>query len=103
MAAIAAAVARFLSACDMGETGVAGAGCAWWSADSGVAEGNGGVAEMFCPDGANADEPHLSAGWSGDVGLREREDAVKGVAAVGVGCPAGQGQTRARRVCWQDD
>ena len=34
------------------------------------------------------------------VRLRGREDGVKGAAAVGVGCPAGQGQTRARRVCW---
>lgn len=42
------------------------------------------------PVGANADEPHLAAGWSGDVGLREREDGLKGAAAVGVGCPTGQ-------------
>ena len=60
------------------------------------------MAERFCPDGANADEPHLSAGWLGVVWLRGREDGLKGAAAVGVGCPAGQGQTRARRVWWQD-
>ena len=42
----------------------------------------------------------MAAGWSGDVGLRGGEDGLKGVAVVGVGCPAGQGQTRARRVCW---
>ena len=58
------------------------------------------MAERFCPDGANADEPHLADSWLGDVGLREREDGVKGAAAVDVGCPAGQGQTRARRVWW---
>ena len=43
------------------------------------------------PVGANADEPHLSAGWSGDVRLREREDGVKGaVAGVERFCPSGQ-------------
>ena len=52
------------------------------------------------PVGANADEPHLAVGWLGVVRLREREDGVKGAVVVGVVCPAGQGQTRARRVCW---
>ena len=164
-----------MSACDMGETGLAGAApdfvgavaltgqatagvawwmdgwdelmdceggqkeCAWWSEGSGETEGSADVVEMFCPsgqmrvsricrlvdweifvigvgcanrhfilwrirgkspDGANADEPHLSADWLESVRLRGREDGLKGAAAVGVGCPAGQGQTRARRVCW---
>ena len=42
----------------------------WLNVLSGAKGSSGG--ERFCPDGANADEPHLSDGWSGDAGLRER-------------------------------
>ena len=41
-------------------------------------------------DGANAGEPHLSAGWLGVVWLREREEGFKKAAAAWEGIPSGQ-------------
>ena len=53
------------------------------------------------PDGANADEPHLAAGWLGVVWLREREDGLKKAAAAWEGIPSGQATTSV--AWWIDD
>ena len=45
---------------------------------------------VVCPGGANAGEPQLAAGWSGDVGVREREEGLKKAAAAWEGIPSGQ-------------
>ena len=103
MAAIAATVARFLSACDMEETGVAGAAerfcpsgqmrasricrlVGWEIFVIGVGCANRHfILWRICgksPDGANADEPYLLDG------MFKRGEESAGVAEMF--CPAGQ-------------
>ena len=60
-----------------------------------------GVVDV-CPNGANTRKTCLLDGWLGVVRLRGREDGVKGVAAVVVGCPAEQGQATTS-VAWRMD
>ena len=59
------------SCCPVGQ-GQATTSVAWWIDDSRGGVGSKGLAERSCPVGANADEPHLAAGWVGVVWLRER-------------------------------